>query len=532
MNIQEAKQELIHTIRAYTDRDEMGNDRIPRIHQRPVLLMGPPGIGKTAIVSQAAEACGVGLVSYTITHHTRQSAVGLPLIETKKYNGQEISVTVYTMSEIIASVYDTMEQTGCQSGILFIDEVNCASETLAPTMLQFLQAKTFGNHKVPRGWVIVAAGNPPEYNKSVREFDVVTLDRVKKITIEVDYQAWKKYAAARGIHGAVRSYLEGKPQYFYRVEQHPDEKEFVTARGWEDLSLLLTEYERLDVEITRDLVEQYLQCREIAADFTSYYHFYRAFQENYRDLLGELLGDGEQIAGQPPLPTLSLDKQLTLAELLISGVTQSCVSWQQKARCVGNLRKAEKIWERQIPKRPFCDQMSGENPDAWMTDFLEGRRKAIRIQEELETITEEEAAREAWANERLREIFTELQIQKLNGNSDGDDHRSTDNALQSYAEWVRQGADMAVGKWETEVSQEAIRCGKKLDRILGWLWENFGEGPAFLAALESFTAHEACMEIISGQECPVYEQFCGLLLISDRKKRLKEQVLRIQNTEL
>ncbi len=87
------------------------------------------------------------------------------------------------MSEIISAVYEKMEETGQQEGILFIDEINCVSETLAPTMLQFLQCKTFGNQQVPEGWIIVAAGNPPEYNKSVREFDIVTLDRVKKIEI-------------------------------------------------------------------------------------------------------------------------------------------------------------------------------------------------------------------------------------------------------------------------------------------------------------------------------------------------------------
>lgn len=45
------------------------------------------------------------------------------------------------MSEIIASVYETIEKTGCKEGILFIDEINCVSETLVPTMLQFLQNK-------------------------------------------------------------------------------------------------------------------------------------------------------------------------------------------------------------------------------------------------------------------------------------------------------------------------------------------------------------------------------------------------------
>ena len=92
------------------------------------------------------------------------------------------------MSEIIASVYDRIRETGLKEGILFIDEINCVSETLAPTMLQFLQCKTFGSHKVPEGWIIVAAGNPPEYNKSVREFDVVTLDRIKRSSLN---QIWQ-----------------------------------------------------------------------------------------------------------------------------------------------------------------------------------------------------------------------------------------------------------------------------------------------------------------------------------------------------
>ena len=159
MDIKRAKQEIEHTIQAYLSKDEYGEYQIPAIRQRPVLLMGPPGIGKTQIMEQIAKDLRIGLVAYTITHHTRQSAVGLPFIKEKTYGGKTYSVTEYTMSEIIASVYEKMEQTGCREGILFIDEINCVSETLAPTMLQFLQGKTFGNQKVPEGWVIVAAGN-------------------------------------------------------------------------------------------------------------------------------------------------------------------------------------------------------------------------------------------------------------------------------------------------------------------------------------------------------------------------------------
>ena len=105
MNIKQAKQEITNTLKAYLTKDELGNYLIPTVRQRPILLMGPPGVGKTQIMEQIAAECGIGLVAYTITHHTRQSAVGLPFIRQKTYGGVEHSVTEYTMSEIIASVY-------------------------------------------------------------------------------------------------------------------------------------------------------------------------------------------------------------------------------------------------------------------------------------------------------------------------------------------------------------------------------------------------------------------------------------------
>ena len=228
MNIKRAKEEIKDTAAAYLLKDDCGEYVIPSIRQRPVLLIGPPGVGKTQIMEQIARECGLGLVAYTITHHTRQSAVGLPFIEHKVYGGKEYAVTEYTMSEIVASVYDRIRDTGLKEGILFIDEINCVSETLAPAMLQFLQCKTFGTHKIPEGWIIVAAGNPPEYNKSVREFDVVTLDRIKKITVEPDLKVWKEYAYAQNIHPAVLSYLDIRPQYFCQVETTLVGKRFVT----------------------------------------------------------------------------------------------------------------------------------------------------------------------------------------------------------------------------------------------------------------------------------------------------------------
>ena len=104
MNIKRAKEEIMHAVSAYLKKDENGDYRIPEIRQRPILLMGPPGIGKTQIMEQIASECDIALVAYTITHHTRQSALGLPRIVKKNFKGSEYVVSEYTMSEIIAKV--------------------------------------------------------------------------------------------------------------------------------------------------------------------------------------------------------------------------------------------------------------------------------------------------------------------------------------------------------------------------------------------------------------------------------------------
>ena len=307
MNIQQAKDEIARTYRAYIRRNPDGTHRIPVEQQRPVLLIGPPGIGKTAIMKQVAAECDCPLVAYSMTHHTRQSAIGLPFISQKVYNGVQCSVTEYTMSEIVAAIYDKMQQTGKKSGMLFLDEINCVSETLTPVMLQLLQNKTFGNIPLPEDWIIVAAGNPPEYNKSVRELDMVTMDRVKHIDVAADLEVWQRYAVARDIHLVVRTYLSVWPDHFYRITETERGLCFVTARGWEDMSLMLRAMEEDDTPVDSDWCLQYLQDDGIARSFALYYDLFRHLTKQMQTDVG-------------------LDGDFSLAELLM-GNPEALASW-------------------------------------------------------------------------------------------------------------------------------------------------------------------------------------------------------------
>ena len=320
MNIKEAKEQIKNAMTAYFTKDQFGSYVIPIEKQRPIFLMGPPGIGKTAIMEQVASELGVGLVSYSMTHHTRQSALGLPFIEHKVYGGEEYSVSEYTMSEIIASVYDMMEQTGLKEGILFLDEINCVSETLAPVMLQFLQYKIFGRHRVPAGWIVVTAGNPPEYNNSVREFDIVTWDRLKRIDVEPDYDVWKEYAYKTGVHPAITTYLDIKKGDFYKIETTVDGKSFVTARGWSDLSDMMRLYEQHNIPVNEKLTAQYLQNRKIAKDFAVYYDLFNKYRSDYQ--VDKILEGKAPAEIKERARSAKFDERLSLLGLLLDGVTE------------------------------------------------------------------------------------------------------------------------------------------------------------------------------------------------------------------
>lgn len=375
MNIKEAKEVIIHTVQAYLDKDETGAYTIPTEKQRPILLMGPPGIGKTAIMEQVAEECGIGLVSYTITHHTRQSAIGLPFISRKNYGGREYSVTEYTMSEIIAAVYDQIEASGVKEGILFLDEINCVSETLAPTMLQFLQYKTFGAHRVPDGFIIVTAGNPPQYNKSVRDFDIVTLDRLRRIDIEEDFASFREYASRAGIHGSIMAYLGIRNNHFYSIRTEVEGRHFVTARGWEDLSRTIQVHEKRNLPVNEGLAVQFLQDPEISRSFAVYYDLYKKYRDIYRvpDILaGRFTGpeEGEKLELDPvrirEMKVAPFDEKLSLISLLIDALSQAFAACARD-KAVQELLMREMSQVRQVLKsaeNKSVENQSAENKSA------------------------------------------------------------------------------------------------------------------------------------------------------------------------
>lgn len=338
MNIKEAKREISNTIKLYLEKDSMGDYIVPVVRQRPVFLVGAPGIGKTAIMEQIASEMDIALVSYSMTHHTRQSAIGLPYLSEREYGGRKCTISEYSMSEIIASIYEVIAKSGKKEGILFLDEINCVSETLAPSMLLFLQYKRFGNEQVPKGWVVVTAGNPPQFNKSVKEFDVATLDRLKVLSIDADYTVWKEYASSAGLHPAILSFLDLHPDSFYKIMTTVDGKQYITARGWEDLSNALRGYERNHFEVTTALIMQYITEPQAARYFSAFYKLFLKYRSNYA--IKRILNGTVSAEITDKAKKAQFDERLSVISLLKDGI---CDTFSQIIYNEEVLQKSVKI---------------------------------------------------------------------------------------------------------------------------------------------------------------------------------------------
>ena len=506
MNIKQAKEQIKNAMTAYFTKDQRGNYVIPMHKQRPIFLMGPPGIGKTAIMEQVAAELGVGMLSYSMTHHTRQSALGLPYIEHKTYGDKEYAVSEYTMSEIIASIYDLMEETGVQEGILFLDEINCVSETLAPIMLQFLQYKVFGRHRVPEGWVVVTAGNPPEYNNSVREFDIVTWDRLKRVDVEPDYDVWKEYAYKTGVHPSVLTYLDIRKQDFYKIESTIDGKRFVTARGWDDLSQMIALYEQHNLTIGEDLVGQYLQDQKIAKQFAVYYDLFNKYRSDYQ--VDEILtGNASEDILERAMKA-GFDERLSLIGLLLDAVTEEIKIVINGKKELEYLMQILKQFRVQIAK-------SSQSP----VDIL----YALRT-EELKKLDSGKKAG-SLSHDKEQQMLSVLDMLDVYQ----DMIANEPDGMQAFAV-LKTDFDYRVA----QMKQSGKEKGLLLDNVFTFCETVFVDGHELLILVTELTTNPYTAKYISEYGCEKYFAHNQELLFYERQKKLMQElnVLELDMDEL
>lgn len=507
MNINQAKNYIKNDVSLYLSKDEWGEYRIPVVRQRPIFLLGAPGIGKTAIMEQVASELGIALVSYSMTHHTRQSALGLPFIKHEEYEGMEYDVSEYTMSEIIASIYSVMRDSGVKEGILFLDEINCVSETLAPSMLLFLQYKVFGKHKVPDGWVIVTAGNPPEYNKSVREFDVVTMDRLKVLEVEADYDTWKKYARENNIRSEITSFLELHKDYFYHMEMTVKGRSYVTARGWEDLSTMLGLYSEKKLPVDETLVGQYIRNDKIVKEFTAYYDLFNKYKKDYR--LEDIL------SGNPPESAFArgskagFDERLSVLGMLMDKMLAEVRDVMETSDYLTELIRLLRLLKESIAKENAEDS---SYVVGYLEKLSEGQKKKKEQLARANSLSLQD-------KDKYRRLISFISVSIKQLVEKGNDRKTANDAFSV----VRSSFDDEVA----EMKESVAIVKKRMHNLFDYVSKAFEEGNEMLLLVTELTVNENSARFIAQFGLEDYTRASETLMISERQDSIKQEIMEL-----
>jgi MoxR-like ATPase len=228
-----------------------------------VMIWGPPGIGKSSIVAQTAQAHGLEWVDVRLSQLAPTDLRGLPVAEN--------SISRWYPPEFLPRE---------GAGILFLDELNLAPPAMQGMAQQLILDRRVGSYSVPDGWFIWAAGNRKEDRASVFDMPAPLANRFLHLSVEPDFDSFKAYALGADIHEQILAFLSFRPGLLHHLD--PQQPAWPSPRSWMMASALHT----VDLDIATVVGVG------TAAEFASYVTLYK----HLPDVDSILRGQGQKIA--------------------------------------------------------------------------------------------------------------------------------------------------------------------------------------------------------------------------------------------
>ena len=338
----------------------------------------------------------------------------------------------------------------------------------------------------------MAAGNPPEYNKSVREFDVVTLDRVRQIDVEADLDIWLDYARQRQLHGAVISYLSVKRERFYMVKRTEDNLSFITARGWEDLSQILKGYEALQVPVTEALVSQFLHHGETARDFAAYYRLYQTYGADYAvpEILNGTLAEKAYQERVAMAQSGNFDERITVVNLVLDALGAEFAVYAREDAAVVRLHELLGRYQ---------------NGSQSLTEFIAANRKSLEVKRQNALLSPEKDRREERVLHRLEEMDLAVKQAHIR------EQKEQIALLRTlFGEDVRRREEL-IRRTQTELSHG-----------FRFVADCFGEGQEMILLVSALTRTPNALTYIGRHGCEPYLHYAQALMYRQQEAALQQ----------
>lgn len=187
--------------------------------RRPVMIWGPPGVGKSQIVAQVCKANRLQMLDLRLAQMDPTDLTGLPF----NVDGQ----TVFLPPSMLPTD---------GKGILFIDEIVQGSPAVQNVASQIIHEKRIGEYKLPPGWDVWAAGNRLSDRAATVRMATNLAGRFWHIELEADLESWLDWANRSGIDDRVISFLRMEPNMLHKFDPKSDEYASAQPRTWEGAS--------------------------------------------------------------------------------------------------------------------------------------------------------------------------------------------------------------------------------------------------------------------------------------------------------
>ena len=212
--------------------------------KRPIFLWGPPGIGKSEVVSEVAEELGGLMIDLRMAQMEPTDIRGIPYFN-KDINKMDWAPPVDLPDAELASQYPIV--------VLFLDEMNSAPPAVQAAGYQLVLNRRVGKYVLPDNVVIVAAGNRDSDKGVTYRMPMPLANRFVHLEMRPDFASWQMWAVNKGIHKDVVGYLSFAKQDLYDFDSKSASRAFATPRSWVFVSDLLND-EDSDTDTLYNLV--------------------------------------------------------------------------------------------------------------------------------------------------------------------------------------------------------------------------------------------------------------------------------------
>jgi hypothetical protein len=186
----------------------------------PVMLWGPPGVGKSQMVALVAKQHGMPVIDIRLSQMEPSDLRGIPFrVEDR-------------VEWAVPSMLPDAERHGSQ-GILFLDEITSVPPSVSAAAYQLILDRRLGAYTVPDGWAIFAAGNRQGDRGVTYTMPAPLANRFSHFEVDINLDDWVAWAYANGMDERLIAFLRFRPELLFEFDPAHNPVAFPSPRSWE-----------------------------------------------------------------------------------------------------------------------------------------------------------------------------------------------------------------------------------------------------------------------------------------------------------